>query len=229
MGDSYFLRHTTDQLAWHTESILRNTGAQLPLIASRYNPEVGATEFMVFCSDRRGLFVRITDVLARQNLNIVDARLHLTEDGHLLDTFLVLDDNGNPINRKMALKELNERIRAALIDENYKVYTAQIRIPRQLRHFPVPTSVQFSSSLTGDYNMLEIVTQDRPGLLKEIAQLLDAEDINIVSARISTYGARAEDLFFITDLNNRPVSNPGKLDKVREALFARLDKQRLAS
>ena len=229
MGDSYFLRHTTDQLAWHTESILRNTGAQLPLIASRYNPEVGATEFMVFCSDRRGLFVRITDVLARQNLNIVDARLHLTDDGHLLDTFLVLDDNGNPINRKMALKELNERIRAALIDENYKVYTAQIRIPRQLRHFPVPTSVQFSSSLTGDYNMLEIVTQDRPGLLKEIAQLLDAEDINIVSARISTYGARAEDLFFITDLNNRPVSNPGKLDKVREALFARLDKQRLAS
>ena len=124
---------------------------------------------------------------------------------------------------------MNERIRAALIDENYKVYSGQIRIPRQLRHFPVPTSVQFSTSLAGDYNVLEIITQDRPGLLKEIAQLLDSEDINIVSARISTYGARAEDIFFITDRNNRPVSNAGKLDKVREALSVRLDKQRLAS
>jgi len=229
MGDSYFLRHTTDQLAWHTESILLNRDQPLPLVTSRYNPEVGATEFMIFCDDRGGLFVRITDVLARQNLNIVDARLHHTDDGHLLDTFLVLDDNGSPIVRKTALKELNERLHAALIDENYKVYSGQIRIPRQLKHFPVPTSVQFSSSLAGEYNVLEIITQDRPGLLKEIAQILDSEDINIASARISTYGARAEDIFFITDRHNLPVADPAKLDDLRDALSARLDQQRLAS
>jgi [protein-PII] uridylyltransferase len=228
MGDSYFLRHTTDQLAWHTESILLHKGEALPLVTSRYNPDVGATEFMVFCNDRTGLFVRITDVLARQNLSIVDARLHLTDDGHVLDTFLVLDDNGNPIVRKTALKELNERIHAALIDENYKVYSGQIRIPRQLKHFPVPTSVQFSTSLTGEYNLLEIITQDRPGLLKEIAQELDANGINIASARIATYGARAEDLFFITDRNNHPVSDPHELDNVRKALYNHLDEQRLA-
>ena len=228
MGDTYFLRHTTEQLAWHTESILKHENKKLPLVTSRYNPEVGATEFMVFCNDRDGLFVRITDVLARQNLGIVDARLHRTDDHHLLDTFMVLDDNGNPISRKTALKELDERIHAALIDENYKVYSGQIRIPRQLKHFPVPTTVQFSTSLSGDYNLLEIITQDRPGLLKEIAQVLDSKHINIESARIATYGARAEDLFFITDRENRPVADPKVLDTLRHALSDSLEAKRLA-
>jgi len=226
MGDTYFLRHTTDQLAWHTESILSNKNEKLPFVTSRYSPELGATEFMVFCSDRGGLFVRITDVLARQNLSIVDARLHRTDDGHLLDTFLVLDDNGNPIVRKAAMKDLNERVHAALIDDNYKVYSGQIRVPRQLKNFPVSTTVQFSTSLSGEYNMLEIITQDRPGLLKEIAQVLDTGQINIESARIATYGARAEDLFFITDKENRPVSDPRVLNNLRTALSDRLDAHR---
>lgn len=222
-GTTYFLRHTPDQLAWHARLILSEQPAKLPLVASRYQPEIGATEFMVYCTDSGGLFVRITDVLARQNLNIVDARLHLTDDARRLDSYLVLDDNGNPITRESAMEALDKSIRSALIDESYKVSSGRIRLPRQLKHFPVPTSVYFSTPLAGEYNMLEIITQDRPGLLNEIAQVLEESDINVASARISTYGARAEDIFFITDRDNRLITETGILDGLRTRLAKRLD------
>lgn len=222
-GSTYFLRHTPDQLAWHAQIVLSNQSKKLPLVASRTQPEIGATEFMVYCVDSGGLFVRITDVLARQNLNVVDARLHLAEDGRRLDSYLVLDDNGDAITRESAMESLNERIRSALIDKTYKVSSGRIRLPRQLKHFPITTTVNFSTPLAGTSNMLEIITQDRPGLLNEIAQVLDENHINVTSARISTYGARAEDIFFITDRDNKPITDTSILDSLREKLGNRLD------
>jgi len=229
MGDSYFLRHTPEQLAWHVESILGQKTNDLPIVSSRFNSDLGATECMVYCVDKGGLFVRITDVLTRQNLDIVDARLHLTDDGRRLDTFLVLDNNGNAITRKQDLADLNKNILKALVEENYRVSTGQIRLPRQLRHFPVPTSINFSSSPAGESTLLEIITQDRPGLLNEIAQVLDGADINIASARIATYGARAEDIFFISDRNSKPIADAGKLTALHQQLVAQLDRYLKAS
>lgn len=228
MGNSYFLRHTPESLAWHARIIL-GASHELPLVASRYQPDLGASEFLVYCNDRSGLFVRITGVFARQNINIVDAKLMLTEDGRLLDTFVVLDADGNAITDSRMLQDINDRLRAVLISDKPPEKLGPVRLSRHLKHFPIPTQVNFSSTLSADYTMMEIVTQDKPGLLQQIAQILDASNINITSARIATYGERAEDIFFISTHDGKPIADENLLAQLEQELVNRLDPIRQAS
>lgn len=226
-GDHFFLRHPPDAIAWYARMVLSDTEG-LPVVASRYLEDMGATEFMVYCREQAGIFRRMTGVFARQNLNVVEARLYLTEDDRRLDTFVVLDHDGEAIQVPAQLKELNGLLRHALTEETTTPY-GQTRLPRQLKHFPLPTMVQFSTSINGEYTLLEIITQDRPGLLHQIAQVLDQSDINIASARIATFGERAEDIFFITDREGRPLADAARLDALQRDIVEHLDEQRLAS
>ena len=228
IGYAYFLRHSPESLAWHTRTIL-GASHDLPLVASRNQPDLGATEFLVYCNDRRGLFVRITGVFARQNMNIVDAKLHLTEDSRRLDTFVVLDSEGKAITDSRMLQDINERLRAALTSDEPPEKLGAIRLPRQLKHFPIPTQVSFRSMVSDNYTTMEIVTQDKPGLLQQIAQILDTNRINITSARIATYGERAEDIFFISTSEGKPVADESILAQLKQEITDRLDQARQAS
>ena len=47
--------------------------------------------------------------------------------------------------------------------------------------------------------------------------------VQLHNAKIMTVGARAEDVFFVTDRENRPLNDPQKYAALREALIAQLD------
>ena len=70
--------------------------------------------------------------------------------------------------------------------------------------------------------MLSLVCTDRPGLLADIAQLLRAHRLRVHDARIATFGERAEDVFRITDEQDRPLSAEAA-QALHDALIARID------
>jgi [protein-PII] uridylyltransferase len=70
---------------------------------------------------------------------------------------------------------------------------------------------------------LELITADRPGLLSHIGQAFRECGIQLQSAKVATIGARAEDVFFITDRQKRPLADPAKYARLREALMRHLD------
>ena len=49
----------------------------------------------------------------------------------------------------------------------------------------------------GTHYILEVVAGDRPGLLARIAYTLARANVNVASAKITTLGERAEDVFLI--------------------------------
>jgi [protein-PII] uridylyltransferase len=51
----------------------------------------------------------------------------------------------------------------------------------------------------------ELVTVDRPGLLARVGRAFVESGVKLQHAKIATFGERAEDVFFITDRNNRPL------------------------
>ena len=53
--------------------------------------------------------------------------------------------------------------------------------------------------------MLELVAGDRPGLLCDIGKVMMDERIELLAAKIMTVGERAEDVFYVTDRDNRPL------------------------
>ena len=194
----YFLRHDASTLAWHTQEIVATTVADLPLVATRHLPEAGGTEVLVYTPDRDDLFVILTGGFDRLNLSIMDARIHTTSFGFALDTFVLLDHTNNPVADAPQLADLRRQLRGQLLDPKPGRDHKSARLSRALQHFPIATRVSFAPSPNRLSTVMEVVAQDRPGLLYQVALALQHCHLRLVTAKVATYGERAEDIFFIT-------------------------------
>jgi [protein-PII] uridylyltransferase len=97
------------------------------------------------------------------------------------------------------------------------------RQSRQARHFPIPTSIQFFDDPLGRHTIIELVTTDRAGLLSQIGQAFIHQNINLHSAKITTIGSRAEDMFYVTDLQNQPITDTLRQQQIQDEMLAMLD------
>ena len=96
-------------------------------------------------------------------------------------------------------------------------------LPRQLKHFDVRTDVRLSNDLANQHTVVEIVALDRPGLLAHIGRIFMEHKVNLQNARIATLGERAEDIFFLTDSEQQPISDPELCERLCDALRTQLD------
>jgi len=103
------------------------------------------------------------------------------------------------------------------------------RIARQLKHFPITTQVLFQSDPHNDRTVMEVVTSDRPGLLLQIARALAHCGVRLQNAKIATFGARAEDIFFICDDRQQPVESSELQACLRDTIIQDLDQAPPAS
>ena len=230
MEVEYFLRHDPEALAWHTEQIVHTPASGLPLVATRYHAEAGGTEFLVYTPDREDLFAVLTGGFDRLNLTIMDARIHTTRFGFALDTFVVLDHAMQPVSDKGELAQLEQGMRDQVVNPQPGRDFLKSTLPRTLKHFPIATRVGFSPSANGQTTILEVTAQDRPGLLYQVALALQHCQARLVTAKVATYGERAEDLFFITDRDGKPINDAAQQECLKREILARLgDEQATAT
>ncbi|MBD1572325.1 bifunctional uridylyltransferase/uridylyl-removing protein GlnD [Vibrio sp. S17_S38] len=203
----YFLRHTANQIAWHGEHLLKHDH-QAPLVLISKNASRGGTEVFIYAKDKASLFATMAAELDRRNLSIHDAQIMTSKDGYALDTFMVLDHNGDPIedNRHQILQE---QLTTILQSTGLKLATPR-RTPRQLLHFNVKTQINFIPTKTGKRSLMELVALDTPGLLARVGSAFAELGIHLHGAKITTIGERAEDLFILTS----PAS--GRLEEDEE-------------
>jgi len=137
-------------------------------------------------------------------------------DRYALDTFLVLDHNGEAITDPQRLEEIQQRLKLQLAKSELPPQL-QGRLTRHLRHFPIATEVWFRDDLRNRRTVMEVTTGDRPGLLARLARALLECNVLLQSAKIATFGERAEDIFFVTDSEGNPLDTP-QFDCLREAI-----------
>ncbi len=225
--DEYFLRHTPEELAWQLPAIATASEDELPLVMVETIDERGTTVF-VYTRDRDHLFGLSTGVLARLGLNILDARLHTTDDGFVLDSYVVIESDNTPIASEMRKNEIRESLRKVLSDPEVSTVDVNRRTPQRLRHFDTPTQVYFSQDQARARTLLELVTADQPGLLSLIGRVFQKRGILLNAAKIATIGERAEDVFYVTDRMHRPIADEKVLDELREVLIRTLDRREAA-
>ncbi|MGE5240437.1 MAG: [protein-PII] uridylyltransferase [Bacteroidota bacterium] len=219
----YFLRHDADSLAWHARVIAGAHATDLPLVATRYSPELGGSEFLIYTPDRDDLFVIMTAGFDRLNLSIVDARIHTLRNGFALDTYVVLDHSAQPVSDPRALAHLQKAMRDQMLNPQPGRDPSTTRLPRQLMHFPIETRVSFGPSPKGQLTIMEVVAQDRPGLLYQVALALKQCRVNLVTAKVATYGERAEDIFFVNNRDNhQPLTDKDQLHCLESEIVRRL-------
>jgi [protein-PII] uridylyltransferase len=224
-NELYFLRHSPAEVAWHTTLLVeRDPHDQSPLVAVRDIPERGGNAVLTCGPHRQQNFARTTATLDQMGLNIVDARITPLEGGLGLDTYLVLEDNGTAIADRHRAQQIEQQLWRVLQSAEAQLPVVTRRAPRQVRMFSTPTQITFTDDAVHPRTILEIIAGDRPGLLSEIGRVFQAERIDVVTAKIMTIGERAEDVFYITDEQGRPLGDDAKR-RLQEQVAQALDRR----
>jgi len=218
----YFLRNVPESLAWHALLLLEKSAAEFPLVDLRLDASSGTARFLVCCPDSEDLLCRVTAGLDRLNMNIVDARVHRLSSNLVIMVFVVLAAK-HAGTRQFELDGVIDRLRSHLLSRDWELPTRRPRVQRALKHFPIETTVRFSDPEAQEaVTVMEVVAQDRPGLLLQVAKALLSCKIHLVNAKVGTFGARAEDIFYITDRDGMPLANPDQRACVEEQICAAL-------
>jgi [protein-PII] uridylyltransferase len=226
-GEDYFLRETYQDIAWQTEHILsqKNPEKALVLITDENILNEGVvTKIFVHAQSKQNIFAATTSIIDQYSLNIQSARINSTISGYTMDTFYVLDQDGNALDNQ---NNITDRITQSLLEEfdvvdNYSDIIRR-RIPRQLKSFASKTRTSIHNDTSKEHTILEVISPDRPGFLALLARIFVEYDISVVTAKITTLGERVEDVFFITDNLGNRLSDPDICEQLQAAIITQLD------
>ena len=218
-GDDYFLRHSADEICWHTANILDAGAAEIPLVLVRDGR--GGIEIFVYAPDRDFLFAASAAILGRLGFTVLDSRIITGNHGMTLDSYVVEDIEASPAGDSRH-EEIREALRCGLRKPADVPRTVRRLAKRQLKHFTIPVEVNFTRDLSDEHTVMEVIAADRPGLLARIGWALADAGVRIRNAKIATFGERAEDVFYVTDAHNRPLDD-ARLGEVYRDVHAALD------
>lgn len=216
LSNDYFLRHSADEIAWHTAAILETE--QRPVVHIRQITERGGSEIFIYATDSPQIFAHITSTLDALGLDVVDARITTARHGWILDSFIILEADGETIESQFRAEEIVARLRETLTHLDRPPEQVRRRMPRRLKHFDIPPQLSFSHNAPHQWTALELITNDRPGLLSAVGQALANEGIRIHNAKISTIGEQASDVFYVTTSEGQLIEDPIIQERVRGAL-----------
>ena len=182
-----------------------------------------ATRASFALADHPGIFSRLAGALALVGANVVDARTYTSKDGWATPVFWVQDHEGRPYD-EAKLQRLKRMIDKTLKGEVVARDAMRDRdkLKKRERAFKVPTNIIFDNEGSENYTIVEVDTRDRPGLLYDLTRCLAANNVQIASAVIATYGEQVVDTFYVKDMFGLKFHSEARLktleNKLREAI-----------
>ncbi|HXX04259.1 MAG TPA: ACT domain-containing protein, partial [Xanthobacteraceae bacterium] len=187
-----------------------------------FDIERGVTELTVYAPDHPWLLSIIAGACALAGANIVDAQIYTTTDGLALDTIAV--------SREFERDEDEARRAARVGDVIEKAVRGAIKLPEvvpkqapakgRLKAFQIEPEVTINNQWSQRYTVVEVTGLDRPGLLYELTSTLSKLNLNIASAHVATFGERAVDVFYVTDLLGAQITSPARQAAIKRPLVA---------
>jgi len=221
LADAYWIAEPTDVIAMNLIQLAAAEGAPLSITTSVDAPR-GASLVMVIAADHPGLFYRIAGGISLAGGNIIDARIHTTRDGTAIDNFLVQDPIGRPFSEAGQLERLKSAIADALANRTKlspQLAARPLARPRA-DAFDVRPRVEFDHDASNRFTVIEVIARDRPALLNRLSRALFDTRLVVHSAHVSTYGERAIDTFYVTDLFGAKIDGTGRMRDIEKRLLA---------
>ena len=172
-------------------------------------------------TDHPWLLSIIAGACASAGANIVDAQIYTTTDGRALDTIAISREYD---------RDEDEGRRATRIGEMIEqVLEGKLRLPDvvarkaanrgKVRAFVVEPEVTINNQWSDRYTVIEVSGLDRPGLLYQLTTAISKLNLNIASAHVATFGERARDVFYVTDLLGAQINAPTRQAAIKSALI----------
>lgn len=219
----YFLRHTPDEIVWHTHLIFDHDETSSLLVNARVEQQTESLELFVYTISRDHIFANIVSIIGQMGLNVVNAQIVNCKNGYALETFKIIA----PQNKTDILERASIEIVAKL---KFKLSSPDIKLPEKIetrtsrahKHFYVPTLVEYENIDKLHATRLHIDTADRPGLLADIAKTFIECNVRLLAAKISTAGEKALDYFDVLDIKTAGALTKETQEKLRSALLNNL-------
>jgi [protein-PII] uridylyltransferase len=223
LPEAYWLKATLEQKILHAK-LLNKTESEIagPITDVRTDQSRGVTELTVIARDHPRLLSVVAGACATMGANIVTAQIFTTKDGLSLNTIF--------ISRTFSYDEDEQRRADSVVLIIQRALSGQIRLQdlvaartRQVEEhrevFHIPAEVSIDNALSGRFTIVEVTGLDRPGLLYELTAALSRLSLNIASARIATFGEKAADVFYVTDLMGEKITSVYKQEAIRRAIL----------
>ncbi|HXK02311.1 MAG TPA: hypothetical protein VMS37_07900 [Verrucomicrobiae bacterium] len=207
----YLRTHTESEISEHMalEAQSRKKG-----VAVEIRRLESAWQLTLVAGDRPGLFAAAAGTISSFGMNILKAEAFANRQGLVLDMFMFADPS-----RTLDLNPPEvDRLRATL----EKVLAGKADVKELLKNRPrpappsrkarIPARVRFDGDASDTATLIEIVAEDRPGLLCDVATAITSTDGNIEVVLIDTQAHKAIDVFYVT-------ANGAKLSEDRQTLM----------
>ena len=180
----------------------------------------GYFSITVIAGDRPFLFATLAGVLAGFGMNILKAEAFTNRDGKILDTFVFEDPNHtlelNPSEVERLQHTLERAVLGKLDVRGLLANRPKPAPPSRSSH--IAPTVAFDSAASASATLVEIVAEDRPGLLYDLARTLSGAGCNIEVVLIDTEAHKALDVFYVTSQGKKLTER--QQHALREELIA---------
>ena len=223
LSEDYFLRYRAEEIAWHAEVLIdSDLSLDLGLVEVRKQVHGDGIEVMVYTPNIKHTFAHVTAALDQLGLTIADARVVPLKNDYSLDTYIVMELDARIETDDSRISKVRRSLNRAIttVDNNQLRVTRSVS--RQAKVFSTKPAVMFSEDKNNQRTIMELVAADRPGLLSTVGQVFIELDIAIHNAKIVTIGERAEDVFYITDVSEAPLTE-SRCTALRERLIEKLE------
>ncbi|WP_409191427.1 [protein-PII] uridylyltransferase [Bradyrhizobium sp. RDM4] len=179
----------------------------------------GVTELTIFAADHPWLLSIIAGACASAGANIVDAQIYTTTDGRALDTISISREYDRDEDEGRRATRIGEMIEDVLEGKlRLPEVVARRTVRSKARPFVIEPEVTINNQWSDRYTVIEMSGLDRPGLLYELTTAISKLNLNIASAHVATFGERARDVFYVTDLLGAQINAPTRQAAIKSAL-----------
>jgi [protein-PII] uridylyltransferase len=222
MPRRYFITHTPRQIARHAQVVLE-FGDGAPLTTAYREMRGGFTEFILSTGDRHGLYSQVAGTMTGLGFNILGSHVYTSRGGLALEVYRLRTPAGGDEERAMAWRELDESLQRVLAGE---VDVADM-VRRRRRSpgtptppFRKPPRLIISNSESDYYTRVDVIADDRIGLLYDVTRCIGDSDLEIYISKAATIKDQVTDSFYLKDQNGRKLRDSERLERLRKALLS---------
>lgn len=221
MPTKYFVSLNPEKIAKHL-ILAKQLNHKTVVMDLARNDKFDYWELLVCTKSKVGTLSKITGILSVRSQNILSAQLYSGKDGLAIDTLQITQSGAIAVGDSELFKRIKNDLEDVLSDK--KDISDIVKSSRMYkrdnlrRDILIPTTVIVENDISENYTVFEIVFQDRMGSLYLLTKTFSDFEINIVNSKISTQGKRGFNVFYVTDLHGKKLSDEKRLKIIKSTL-----------